>query len=73
MHNWQKNFHGIFSKILIYKLIKSELKIAQGIVFDFSKERLEMDSSEFEEYFYMLNFTYKLSDKIIKLIHETEI
>lgn len=137
-------FHGIFAKIVIDKSIKSELKITQGIGFDFSKERLEMDSSEFEKYFdvyatnkiigmqlltadvmeelidfenktnmkydivinnnniylrfhcgamfepqalkkgsldkksiekyfYMLNFTYNLSDKIIKLIHETEI
>ena len=32
-----------------------------------------LDKKQIEKYFYMLNFTYNLSDKIIKLIHETEI
>jgi len=137
-------FHGIFAKIVIDKSINSELKIKRNGSAAFSKNRLEMDSSEFEKYFdvsstnkiigmqlltadvmeeliefenktnmrydiviknnniylrfhsgtmfepqalkkgiinkeslqkyfYMLNFTYNLSDKIIKLIHETEI
>ena len=137
-------FHGIFAKIVIDNSIKSELRIKQNGSYSFSKNRLEMDSSEFEKYFdvsatnkiigmqlltadvmeeligfinktnlrydmviknnniylrfhcgtmfepenlkkgaidkekiqkyfYMLNFTYNLSDKIIKLINETEI
>ena len=137
-------FHGIFAKIVIDKSINSELRIKQNGSYRFSKNRLEMDSSEFEKcfdvsatnkiigmqlltadvmeeliefinktnmrydiviknnniylrfhsgimfepqalkkgiidkehlqkYFYMLNFTYNLSDKIIKLINETEI
>jgi len=32
-----------------------------------------IDKECLQKYFYMLNFTYNLSDKIIKLIHETEI
>lgn len=32
-----------------------------------------LDEKILEKYFYMLNFTYNLSDKIIKLINETEI
>lgn len=137
-------FHGIFAKIVIDKSINSELKIKRNGSGIFGKNRLEMDSSEFEKYFdvsatnkiigmqlltadimeelidfqnktnmrydiiinnsniyfrfhsgamfeagslkkgvidkemiqkyfYMLNFTYNLSDKIIKLINETEI
>ena len=137
-------FHGIFAKIVIDKSINSELRIKQNGSYSFGKNRLEMDSSEFEKYFdvsatnkiigmqlltadvmeelisfinktnlrydiviknnniylrfhcgtmfepqslkkgiidkkylekyfYMLNFTYNLSDKIIKLINETEI
>lgn len=137
-------FHGIFAKIVIDKSINSELKIKRNGSGVFGKNRLEMDSSEFEKYFdvsatnkiigmqlltadvmeelidfenktkmkydiviknnniylrfhsgtmfepqalkkgiidkaylqkyfYMLNFTYNLSDKIIKLINETEI
>jgi len=137
-------FHGIFAKIVIDKSINSELKVKKNGSGVFGKNRLEMDSSEFEKYFdvsatnkiigmqlltadvmeelidfenktnmkydivinnnkiylrfhsgtmfepqalkkgtidkrniekyfYMLNFTYNLSDKIIKLIRETEI
>lgn len=137
-------FHGIFVKIVIDKSINSELRIQQNGKYHFGKNKLEMDSSEFEKYFdvsvtnkiigmqlltadvmeelinfenktnmkydivisnnniylrfhsgimfepqtlkegiidkndlqkyfYMLNFTYNLSDKIIKLIYETEI
>ena len=32
-----------------------------------------IDRETARKYFYMLNFTYNLSSKIIKLIHETEI
>ena len=32
-----------------------------------------IDKKHLQKYFYMLNFTYNLSDKIIKLINETEI
>jgi len=137
-------FHGIFAKIVTGKSINSELKIKQNGSYRFGKNKLEMDSSEFEKYFdvsatneiigmqlltadvmeelidlknktnmkydiiisnnniylrfhcgkmfepqalrkgivdkkqiekyfYMLNFTYNLSDKIIKLINETEV
>lgn len=137
-------FGGLFAKIVIDKSINSKLEIKQDGSHRFSKDRLEMDSSEFEKYFdvsatnniigmqlltadvmeelidfenktnikydivinnnniylrfhcgpmfepealkkgiidkkdiqkyfYMLNFTYNLSDKIIKLIKETEI
>ena len=137
-------FHGIFAKVVIDKSIEGQLKIKRNGSFAFGKDRLEMDSSEFEKYFdvsatnkiigmqlltadvmeeliefinktnirydivikndniyirfhsgamfetgslkkgpidkemvqkyfYMLNFTYNLSNKIIKLINETEI
>ena len=137
-------FHGIFAKIVIDKSINSELRIKRNGSGLFGKNKLEMDSSEFEKYFdvsatnkiigmqlltadimeelinfinktnmkydiviknnniylrfhcgtmfepqalkkgiidkehiqkyfYMLNFTYNLSDKIIKTIYETEI
>lgn len=137
-------FGGLFAKIVIDKSINSKLEIKQDGSHRFSKDRLEMDSSEFEKYFdvsatnniigmqlltadvmeelvdfenktnmkydivinnnniylrfhcgpmfepealkkgiidkkdiqkyfYMLNFTYNLSNKIIKLINETEI
>ena len=32
-----------------------------------------LDRNLLQKYFYMLNFTYNLSNRIIKLIHETEI
>lgn len=32
-----------------------------------------IDKKDIQKYFYMLNFTYNLSDKIIKIINETEI
>lgn len=137
-------FHGIFAKIVIDKSINSDLSIKQNGSYSIGKNKLEMDSSEFEKYFdvsatnkiigmqlltadimeelidfvnktnmkydivinnnsiylrfhcgtmfeagslkkgamdkdmiqkyfYMLNFTYNLSDKIIKIINETEI
>lgn len=44
-------FHGIFAKTAIDKSINSELKIEQNGKFIFTKNKLEMDSSEFEKYF----------------------
>ena len=32
-----------------------------------------IDKKSLEKYFYMLNFTYNLSNKLIKLVNETEI
>lgn len=137
-------FHGLFSKITIDKTINGELKITNNRSWENKKNKLEMDSSEFEKifdvystnkiigmqlltadvmeeliefrnktgmyyditiinnniylrfhcgsvfepsalkkgtldkgsierYFYILNFTYNISNKIIKLINETEI
>ncbi len=52
-------FHGLFAKIVMDKSINSELRIMQnGEIL--SKNRLKMDSSEFEKY-----FDVKASDKII--------
>lgn len=43
-------FHGLFAKIDMYKSINSQLKIMRdGEIL--KKDRLEMDSSEFEKYF----------------------
>lgn len=43
-------FHGLFAKIIMDKSIESEIKILQnGKIF--KKNRVEMDSSEFEKYF----------------------
>lgn len=47
-------FHGLFAKIVMDKSINSELKIQQNGTYSFgfsSKDRLEMDSSEFEKHF----------------------
>lgn len=44
-------FHGLFAKIVIDKSINSELRIMQNGVMMFQKNRLKMDSSEFEKYF----------------------
>lgn len=137
-------FHGLFAKVTLEKSIMSELKIVQDKEGRFNKNRLNMDSSEFEKYFdvitdnkiiamqlltadimeemiefenktnmkydivikeneiylrfhcdsmfepqvlrkgtvnkellekyfYMLNFTYNLSNRLIELINETEI
>lgn len=136
-------FSGLFAKIVIDKSINSEVSIRKNGALSFSKNKLEMDSGEFEKYFdvsasdkikgmqlltadvmeeliefenktniqyeitirdnyiylrfhsgtmfepkqnknevldkksiqsyfYMLNFTYNLSNKLINLIHETE-
>jgi len=53
-------FHGLFSKILMHKSIKGELRIVRNGTLVFDKKRLEMDSSEFEKY-----FDVKSSDKIL--------
>ena len=52
-------FYGLFSKIIMEKSINSELKIMQNGEF-FSKQRLEMDSTEFEKC-----FDVKASNKIV--------
>lgn len=44
-------FHGLFAKIVMDKSINSELKIMQDGAALFSKEKLKMDSTEFEKYF----------------------
>lgn len=53
-------FNGLFSKILMHKSIKGELRIEQNGTMVFDKKRLEMDSSEFEKY-----FDVQSSDKIL--------
>ena len=53
-------FSGLFSKILMHKSIKGELRIEQNGTMLFDKKRLEMDSSEFEK-----AFDVKASDKIL--------
>ena len=53
-------FRGLFSKILMHKSIKGELRIVRNGTLVFDKKRLEMDSSEFEKY-----FDVKSSDKIL--------
>lgn len=52
-------FHGLFAKIVINKSIIEELKIMQNGT-QFLKNKLKMDSSEFEKY-----FDIKASDKIV--------
>lgn len=44
-------FHGLFAKIEVDKSINSELKIQQNGIGILNKNRLKMDSSEFEKYF----------------------
>jgi len=52
-------FHGLFAKIVMHKSITGELKIMQnGEIMQ--KNRLKMDSSEFEKY-----FDVKASNKIV--------
>ena len=55
-----KKFHGLFAKIMMGKSINSELRIMQNGAMTLSKNRLKMDSSEFEKY-----FDVKTSDSII--------
>ena len=52
-------FHGLFAKIVIDKSINSELRIMQNRTI-LKKDRLNMDSSEFEKY-----FDVKASDPIV--------
>lgn len=44
-------FHGLFAKIVMDKSINSELRIMQNGAMMLRKDRLKMDSSEFEKYF----------------------
>ena len=53
-------FSGLFSKVLMHKSIKGELRIVRNGTMLFDRKRLEMDSSEFEKY-----FDVKASDKIL--------
>ena len=53
-------FHGLFAKVEMNKSIGNELKIVQNGGMIFQKDRLDMDSSEFEKY-----FDVKASDKIL--------
>lgn len=53
-------FHGLFAKIEMDKSINSELRIVQNGGMLMQKDRLNMDSSEFEKH-----FDVKASDKII--------
>lgn len=46
-----KVFDGIFAKVVIDKSINSEVRIMQDKSFRYDKNRLNMDSSEFEKYF----------------------
>ncbi len=53
-------FHGLFAKIEMDKSINSELRIVQNGGMLMQKDRLKMDSSQFEKY-----FDVKASNKII--------
>ena len=44
-------FNGLFAKIILDKNINSELRIMQNGKFLLDKNKLNMDSSEFEKYF----------------------
>lgn len=44
-------FHGLFAKVTSEKSITSELRIVQDKIGKYNKNRLNMDSSEFEKYF----------------------
>lgn len=55
-----KKFYGLFSKIEIDKSINAELKIVENGKMFLNKNRLKMDSSEFEKY-----FDVQTSNKII--------
>lgn len=55
-------FSGIFAKIIIDKSINAELRIMQDKKLKFDKNRLNMDSSEFEKY-----FDVKSSDPVIAM------
>ena len=53
-------FHGIFAKIMLDKSIGCTLRICRGSNWDKSKERLQMDSDEFEK-----KFNVYTTDKIV--------
>lgn len=47
----ETKFHGLFAKIIMDKSINGELRIMQNGAMILEKNRLKMDSSEFEKYF----------------------
>ena len=50
------------------------LRFHSGTMFEAENlKKGAIDKESIQKYFYMLNFTYNLSDKIIKLIQETEV
>lgn len=55
-------FNGLFAKIILDKNINSELRIMQNGKFLLDKNKLNMDSSEFEKY-----FDVKTTNKIIAM------
>lgn len=55
-------FNGLFAKIILNKNINSELRIMQNGKFLLDKNKLNMDSSEFEKY-----FDVKTTNKIIAM------
>lgn len=55
-------FHGLFAKIVMDKSINSELRIMQNGKIMLEKNKLNMDSSEFEKY-----FDVKASDTIVAM------
>ena len=49
------------------------LRFHSGTMFEPRQNKNEvLDKKSIQSYFYMLNFTYNLSNKLINLIHETE-
>lgn len=73
-------FRGLFAKIVIDKSINSELKIMQDRSFKYDKNRLNMDSSEFEKYFdvkssnsiiAMQLLTHDVMEELVKLENKT--
>lgn len=57
-------FHGLFAKIIMDKSINSELRIMQNGV---------LNKDLIQKYFYMLNFTYNLSNRLINIVNDVQI
>ena len=77
-----KKFHGLFAKIEMDKTINSELKIVENSKMFLNKNRLKMDSSEFEKYFDvqasnkiigMQILTADIMEELVKFERETKI
>ena len=49
------------------------LRFHCGDMFESQAIKKEINKKQLEKYFYMLNFTYNLSNRLIELIDETEI